>query len=141
MSTKTKRFGITDTILLVVSASYYLLLLTVFKPCGPKEDGSFMVCQWSWRAVLVLAALTLILSIVRFVIAENNIRLGLSIAILSQSVAAIFIPGTIIPLCMMESMRCHEYTKQGNFVLAILIAAAAVVDIVLKVKAKYSKKK
>ncbi|MCR5238139.1 MAG: DUF4418 family protein [Lachnospiraceae bacterium] len=127
-----KKFSIkvTDIILLVISAAYIVLLLTVFKACGPKEDGSFMKCQWAWRAAVTLAVVITLNAVVHLAVPVEGIKTGLSIAILTVSVANILLVGTIIPLCGMETMACRSLTQPGNTVLGILTAFAALADIV-----------
>ena len=51
-----KRIGLTDLFMLVVSILYLVLMLTLFKACGAKEDGSFMTCHWAHQTLLVSAA-------------------------------------------------------------------------------------
>lgn len=123
------KISVTDIILLVVSIAYLILLLTVFKACGPKDDGSFMKCQWAWRAVVSTTVVIVINAVIRLLFSDEGIRTGSSIAILTISIQNILLVGTVIPLCGMEDMACRSLTKPGNTVLGIITAIAAIADI------------
>ncbi len=132
MKDKKINIKVTDIILLVVSLAYVVLLFTVFKACGPKEDGSFMKCQWAWRAAITTSAVIALNSVIHLAIPGEGIKIGLSIAVLTISVANIFLVGTIIPLCGMETMACRSVTQPGNTVLGIVTAIAAAADIAVR---------
>ena len=133
---KNKKFvpGITDIVLIVVSLGYLVLLNTVFITCGPKDDGSFMVCQWAWRSLVVLAVILVTLSIVHAFVPGNELRLGISIGIFTVAIASAVLPDNIIPLCMMNTMKCHTHTKPGNLVFSVLIAVASAFDIAVRIR-------
>jgi hypothetical protein len=133
MENKKVNIRVTDIVLLVVSLAYVVLLLTVFKACGPKDDGSFMKCQWAWRAVVTTSIVIAVNAVIHLAIPDKNIKLGLAIAIFTVSVANIFLAGTIIPLCGMATMECRTLTQPGNTVLGIITAIAAVADIIVSV--------
>ena len=59
-----KKYNSGQLIQAVLSALFLLLELTVLKPCGPKEDGTFMHCHAAWIAVCVLAAVMLVFGLV-----------------------------------------------------------------------------
>lgn len=124
--------GVTDIVLLVVSLAYLVLLFTAFKACGPKDDGSFMKCQWAWRAVVTTTAVIALNAVIHLAVPNEGIKTGLAIAILTISVANILLVGTINPLCGMETMACRSLTKPGNTVLGIVTAIAAAADIAVR---------
>ena len=68
------KISVTDVILLVVSLTYLVLLLTVFKACGPKDDGSFMKCQWAWRAVVLTTVVIVINAVAHLLFSEGGIK-------------------------------------------------------------------
>ncbi len=131
MENKKFKINITDVALIVLSVVYLILLFTVFTPCGPKDDGSFMKCQWTWRAVVALSVNTVFLSLVHLLIKNSGVKIGLSIAAFGIAVTSALIPYKIIGLCMMDTMRCHTHTKAGVYVFSILIAVFALIDIVV----------
>ena len=121
-----------DVILLALSAVLLLGVLTAFAPCGAKEDGSWMTCHWAGNAVAGAAAVLTALAVMRFVVRDSKVRLGLSAAMIPTALLAALIPGRLIALCMMPSMRCRAVMSPAVTVLSVLLIAAAVIDIALR---------
>lgn len=122
------KIGVTDILLLVFSILFFLGILTVFKSCGPKDDGSWMTCHWAGNIVLSLSVVLTVISIIHIIISNPKIKLGLSIAILPIAVLAILVPGNLIPLCMMATMRCRAIMQPAAIVISILIIITAIFD-------------
>ncbi|MBQ9647079.1 MAG: DUF4418 family protein [Oscillospiraceae bacterium] len=129
-----KKINVTDIALLVLSAALLIGVLTVFAPCGPKEDGGWMTCHWAGNATAGVAAVLTVLALVRLLMRDAKIRLGLSAAMIPAALLAALIPGRIIRLCMMPSMRCRAVMSPAVAVCAVLIIAAAGVDILMRRK-------
>ena len=129
---KENKIGVTDIALLVLSAALLIGVLTVFAPCGPKEDGSWMTCHWAGNAVAGAAAVLTVCAIVRMLV--RGTKLGLDFAMISAAALAALLPGQLIHLCMMADMRCRAVMTPAVRVLSVLIAVVAVVDIVLQRK-------
>ena len=117
-----------DVILLALSAALLLGVLTVFAPCGAKEDGGWMTCHWAGNAVAGAAAVLTALAVMRIFAKDGKVRLGLSAAMIPTALLAALLPGRLIPLCMMPSMRCRAVMSPAVMVLSVLIIAAAVID-------------
>ena len=71
-----------DAILFVLSAALFAGVLTVFAPCGAKEDGGWMTCHWAGNAVAGVAAVLTALAIMRLFVKDTKARLGLSAAMI-----------------------------------------------------------
>lgn len=123
-----------DVILLALSAVLLLGVLTVFAPCGAKEDGGWMTCHWAGNAVAGAAAVLTALAVMRFFAKEGKARSWLSAAMIPTALLAALIPGRLIALCMMPSMRCRAVMSPTVTVLSVLIIAAAVIDVVFRRK-------
>ena len=117
-----------DVILLALSAVLLLGVLTVFAPCGAKEDGGWMTCHWAGNAVAGAAAVLTALAAMRLLMKDRKTRLGLSAAMIPTALLAALLPGRLISLCMMPSMRCRAVMSPAVMVLSVLIIAAAVID-------------
>ena len=126
------KIGAMDIVLLLLSAVLLIGVLTVFAPCGPKEDGSWMTCHWAGRAVAGAAAALTVIAALRLIVREA--RLGLGLAMLPVSLLALLLPGKLIGLCMMAEMRCRSVMSPAVTVLSLLIAATAAIDIYLQKK-------
>ena len=130
MNKKTTGKPVTSILLLIVSLLFFAAAMTVLSPCGPKEDGTWMNCHYAGQAVRILALLS---------IAASAAPIGLKLAPRQRRVAdmlllvfgllAILLPGTVIHLCMMPQMRCRAIMRPGAAVFGILLAAAALADL------------
>ena len=80
------KIGISDIILLVLSIIFLVGILTFFKTCGPKTDGSWMTCHWAGNVVTGLAALLAVISLIHLLIPDRKIKIGLSVSIIPISV-------------------------------------------------------
>lgn len=127
---KEKRIGAIDIVLLILSAALLIGVLTVFAPCGPKEDGSWMTCHWAGNAAAGVAAVLTVCAIVRMLVKRT--RPGMDCAMAASAILAALLPGELIHLCMMADMRCRAVMTPAVRVLSVLIAVVAVIDIVLQ---------
>ena len=131
METKKRRAGGCDLLLLVLSVVELVGIRTVFRPCGPKEDGSWMSCHWAGQAVTGIAVCLVILSIAHLLTGNRGMKLGLDVGVMVLTVFSVLIPGRLIGLCMMPDMRCHQLMTPGVTVCSVLVLAAAVADAAL----------
>ena len=128
-----KKFGkvsVGDIILLAISVIYLIGILTFFGPCGPKDDGSWMTCHWAGQAVTGLAAVLTIIAVIHILVPNAKIKTGLDIAVIPVALLAAIIPGNLINLCMMDTMRCHSIMRPAVIVMSILVIAAAVFNVI-----------
>lgn len=134
MADTKRKIGVGDIALLVLSVFFAVGMFTIFAPCGPKEDGSWMVCHWAGNAVKGLAIVLAALSVAHIAFQNGSVKIGLSLAIVPVALFAAIVPGNVISLCMMKTMKCHAVTQPAGIVLSALIIIAAVLDIVLQKK-------
>ena len=117
-----------DIIVPALSLVFLVGILTVFQPCGPRDDGSWMSCHWAGRAVSGVAGAMLVLSVLRL-FGGPGVKRGIDLALIVLSALAALFPGRLIGLCMMHDMRCHMLTAPFTFVLSALTALAALFDL------------
>ena len=103
--------------------------LTVFRACGPKEDGSWMTCHWAEQAVFGIGIVLVVQSLGLVFLAKLDVRRGISFAMIPTALLAAFIPGGLIHLCMMNDMRCHTTMRPAVMILSIGIAVCALINI------------
>ena len=127
---KKGKIGVSDIVLFVVSAFFLIGILTVFAPCGPKEDGSFMTCHWAGLSVAGNAAVLAALSILHMILPDRAVKTGVSLACIPVAVLAAMTPQYIIHMCMMDTMRCHAVMRPAAIVMSILVIAASIFDVV-----------
>ena len=109
----------------VLSALLAAGVRTVFRVCGPAEDGTYMHCREAEQAVFLLGLALTVLSLIVLACAaakKSAVRQVLSAFMILLSAAAALIPGRVISLCMMPGMRCRSIFRPSVTVLAVLIA-------------------
>ena len=102
----------------------------VFHACDAKEDGTWMTCHWAemtvFAAGIAMTLQALILCLVRGK-GCHGIRAGLCLAIAVQSSLCALVPGAVIRLCMMESMRCQTVMRPAVLLTGLLLAVLSVI--------------
>ena len=129
MEKSTKRIGATDVVLLVFTILSVIGLLTVFKGCGPKEDGTWMTCHWAEVTEVGLGIVFSICAVLHLLIADGGVKKGIDLAIIPTALLAVNLPDFLISLCMANTMRCHVFTRPFILVINILIIVTCIVDI------------
>ena len=118
--------------MLILSLALTIGVKAVFHACGPTEEGMWMSCHWAQESVFGTGLLLCALSAFSlFAPSSLRLRRGLSVAILATAILTLMLPGTLISLCMMNTMRCHTLMRPAVNILAALIAAAATGDLYL----------
>jgi len=115
---------VVGVILLVLSLLLIVGVLSFAGPCGVHDDGSVSSCFWAGRALLGIGVVITVLSLVRVFERDEGERRGLSLAVACLGVLVVCVPGALIDLCMMQTMRCH--TVMRPFALGVGIALALV---------------
>ena len=132
---KKSSIGVSDIVPLAVSVVFLIGIFTFFSSCpGPKDDGTWMVCHWAGRAVGGVAAVMVVISAIHLFVSDAKMKMGLAIAIMPLAVLAAVIPGNLINLCMMATMRCHTVMHPAVIVMSVLMIAAAAFDLVAQRK-------
>ena len=120
MSSKKKGIGVCPLLQIVLNAVFFVGIQTIFAPCAPYEDGKWMTCHWAGEALLGIAAVMLVMSLLHLLPLRTGMKEGLVIAMIPVSFLIIVLPGRLIPLCMMETMRCHVMMQPAVTVIAVL---------------------
>lgn len=134
---KQHRICATDIVLLVINVLFLLGMLFWFGPCDHvKEDGSFMNCHWAGVVLAGTAAVMTVISLAHLLIPDTGMKAGLSAALVPCSVFAFLVPGNLISLCMMNTMRCRSVMMPAAMVCSALVVIAAAVDIAVQLRRK-----
>lgn len=126
-----------DIATLLAAAILFAGIRTLFAACGPKEDGSWMTCHHAQSAVWAVACAILVQALVKVFYrgrGMHGVKAGLSFAIAVQGAVCALLPGTFIPLCMMQSMRCHTLMRPAVTVLCVLLVIAGVLGSVVHIR-------
>ena len=121
-----KRFP--EVILLLVLS----LLLTVgsqtfLRPCV-HEDGSPVPCGRIGTGLLLIGIGCVLLGFL-LLIRVPKMRAVLFALVCCGGMITALMPGTLMPVCAMDSMRCRMVTRPAALVLGILIAACGLVGL------------
>ena len=136
MENKKINIGISDIILLVLSAVFLIGIRTFFAPCGPKDDGSWMTCHWAEQVVFVIGIVLTVISLVILIAGNSKIAAGASIAAVPVAISAALIPGFAVNLCMMTNMHCHTVMRAAVIVVSALIVVLAAANAFLTARNK-----
>ena len=135
MGDKKSGVGVSDIVLLALGIVFLVGIFSFFGSCpGPKDDGTWMVCHWASRAIGGVAAVMAVVSAIHLFVSDAKMKMGLDIAIIPMALLAAAIPGNIINLCMIATMRCHTIMHPAVIVMSVLMIAAAVFDLVMQRK-------
>lgn len=104
--------------------------LTFFSACE-SEGEMHMACHWAQNAVALSGVVISLLSLVRIFIPNRDIKTGLALGIFVTAVSVIFIPNTVISLCMMDTMRCHTIFRPAVTIVASIIIVISGLDTVI----------
>ncbi len=120
MSSQKKGIGVCPLLQIVLNAIFFVGIQTIFAPCEPHEDGTWATCHWAGEALLGIAAVMLVMSLLHLLPLRTGMKEGLVFAMIPVSFLIIVLPGRLIPLCMMETMRCHVIMQPAVTVIAVL---------------------
>lgn len=134
MAEKKINIGATDILLCVISVFFVAGIFVIFNPCGPKSDGSWMLCHWAGNAVKGTSFVLLAISLAHILLGNSFVKIGLDIAAIPLSIFAALIPANVIPLCMMKEMRCHTVMHPAVIVVSILLIVSVSLDILSQLK-------
>jgi len=105
-------------ILLVFAAAIAIGSVTVLGPCV-HEDGSEAPCTGAGRAVLCGGCVLAILAALILFIRKHSIRIVLFFIALCTAAAGTALPGTIFPLCRMDTMHCRAVMQPAMIILFV----------------------
>ncbi len=106
----------------------------IFHACEIKEDGTWMHCHDAQNAVVLGGGLLTVLLIVSAVVKNKKIRIVLN-GTGSLGAAVIFLlPGTLIPMCMMHTMRCYTVMQPFVRIMCALIVILILYQTVSSIK-------
>lgn len=120
---------------LVLSAVLAVGSATFISACPVSEEHT-MVCHWAQIAVTSVAAVLAVISLIAVVIPDEKIKTGVLTAVIPVSVLTFLIPGTLIHLCMMESMRCISVFRPAVRIFAAVILITALAEVISSLAAK-----
>lgn len=127
---------ITAGIILALSVFLGVALNSFFAACPIHPEKMIMGCHWVANVVTSLSVISFILGFIHIFSKNADFKLGLSVAILTISILAVLVPGTLISICPHIHMRCHVYTEPVIHIVFGIILVVSVIDILVNRKLK-----
>lgn len=128
MKRKIDIFGIT---LFVLSLILTFGVKYVFFACEVHENP--MVCHWAERAVFGVGILLLVITVFHLIVNDVKAKAAISLAIAPIAVYAALIPGFLVKICSMATMRCVSTFKPAVIVVSVLIFIVAFLDVAVTI--------
>ena len=128
-----KRLSIPAVIVLVLSLIIAIGSVSFLSPCV-HDDGSFGACHWAGQALCALGILLSLEGLAALIVKNHGIKAGLLLSALFTAVLGFLIPGTVIDLCRMATMRCRAVMQPAMRILCVLIAISALIGMILESK-------
>ena len=119
-----KQFSPGAAAALVLSAVTAVGSVSFLGPCV-HEDGSFGACHWAGQAMLGIGLLLAVLSLTALLVKDGRVRAGILFAAAAAAVLGIFVPGTLINLCGMATMRCRAVMRPAMTLLCVMTAVSS----------------
>jgi len=119
-----KQFSPGAAAALVLSCVIAVGSVSFLGPCV-HEDGSFGACHWAGQAMLGIGLLLAVLSLTALLVKDGRLRTGILFAAAAAAVLGIFVPGTLINLCGMATMRCRAVMRPAMTLLCVLTAVSS----------------
>ncbi len=109
---------------------------TVFSACGMKENGTWMHCH-STQDVVVLCAVLLSAALLFHAFVHQRI-LGIILNAIGVTGAVLIflIPGNLMPMCMMHTMRCYTLFQPFVRIMSVLICLVCIANVIRICKGK-----
>ncbi len=123
------KITVLTVILLVLAVIIAVGSVTVLGPCV-HEDGSEAPCTGTGRAILADGILLAVLSVFLLFIKAPKMRLILFMITVVAALAGILMPGTLLPVCKMDTMHCRMVMQPAIiilFALALLVSVCGAI--------------
>lgn len=125
-----KKFSLIRFIPALLSALLLLGTATVFQPCAAKEDGTWMHCHDVQTAVIAGSLFLTALLIGSGIIQSKKYAITMYIAAAICSGVIFFLPGIIMPMCMMHTMRCYAVMQPFVRIMSALVCISSLLEMV-----------
>ncbi len=116
--------NVVTVILLVLAVIIAVGSVTVLGPCV-HEDGSEAPCAGTGRAILADGILLAVLSVLLLFVRAPKTRGILFMITAVTALAGILMPGTLLPVCRMDTMRCRMVMQPAMIILFALALLAS----------------
>ena len=125
-----KNFSLPVLLSFIASAVLFVGVLTVFRACAQTDEGMWMNCHY---VELALAAIGIAATVITFLnmilIRKIKTKIIFTVLVFILSVIAILLPGRLVSMCMMDTMRCHMLMRPAVDILCVLFIIIELIGI------------
>ena len=129
-----------ETLINLIPTVLYLLLAagsaTVFSACGMKEDGAWMRCHSTQDTVVLCAFVLSAVLLFQAFLHQRILRVILNVIGVTGAVLIFLIPGNLMPMCMMHTMRCYTLFQPFVRIMTVLICLICIANVIRLCKGK-----
>lgn len=126
-----KRFSVCALLVLLLAVLIAVGSVSFLGPCV-HEDGSVGICHWAGRALLGVGLLLAAESLFALLCSNRVARQGVFVPMLLTACLGFLIPGTLIDLCHMASMRCRALMQPAMIILFSIAALLSLIGFVME---------
>ncbi len=109
---------------------------TVFSACGMKEDGTWMRCHGAQDTVVLCAFILSAVLLFQAFLHQRILRVILNVIGVTGAVSIFLIPGNLMPMCMMHTMRCYTLFQPFVRIMSVLICLVCIANVIRICKGK-----
>ncbi len=117
---------------LVASIILSIGVMTVFKACSMKDDGTWMKCHSVQIYIFYIGIVISIFSLFAIFIKNKSVEIGISVVVAVLGVLQVLLPETLMSMCMLHSMRCYSVMKPFVIIMGVVIVILSGLNIVSK---------
>lgn len=121
-----KHHSLCALLVLLLSVVIAVGSVSFLGPCV-HEDGSFGACHWAGRALLGTGILLAAESLFTLLCKDSRMRQGGFVPMLLTACLGCLIPGTLIDLCRMATMRCRALMQPA---MILLLSISAILSMI-----------
>ena len=115
-------------LLLIIAAAIAIGSVTIIGPCV-HADGSAAACTKTGKAILIDGCVMAAIALLLMLIHKQGLRIVLLALAAVAAIAGILLPGTLMPLCKMDTMHCRAVMQPAVIILSAAAAIAALAGI------------
>ena len=125
-----KNRGVLQWTALALSVLMAAGVQTVFRACAQKEDGTWMHCHEVQKYLFIIGIILALLSVLELAVKKRTAAILLDFASIVLAAAAVLLPGTVMQMCMMDTMRCYTMMQPFARVTGGVLILVSVIDII-----------
>ena len=125
-----KNRGVLQWTALALSVLMAAGVQTEFRACAQKEDGIWMHCHEVQKYLFIIGIILALLSVLGLAVKKRTAAILLDFASIVLAAAAVLLPGTVMQMCMMDTMRCYTMMQPFARVTGGVLILVSVIDII-----------